>query len=50
MDEIFNYHNIDVQTKDFLGHAVALHYSDTYLLEPAAETIRKMKLYLNSAG
>lgn len=29
-------------TKDFLGHAVALNYSDTYLLEPALETIMKM--------
>lgn len=35
---------------DFLGHAVALHFSDTYLLEPAVDTIKKMQLYLGSTG
>jgi len=42
MDEIFKYHNICDETKDFLGHAIALHFSDVYLLEPAAPTIKKM--------
>jgi Rab GDP dissociation inhibitor len=42
MDDIFKYHNIDDNTKDFLGHAIALHFSDEYLLMPAAETIKKM--------
>jgi len=50
MDEIFKYHNICDETKDFLGHAIALHFSDVYLLEPAAPTIKKMQLYLQSAG
>ena len=33
-----------------MGHAVALHYSDTYLYEPAIDTIKKMQLYLQSTG
>jgi len=33
-----------------LGHAVALHYQDTYLFEPAMNTVMKMQLYLNSTG
>lgn len=50
MKDIFAYHNIGENTMDFLGHAVALHYSDTYLYEPAVETIKKMQLYLQSTG
>jgi hypothetical protein len=42
MDEIFKYHNITTETKDFLGHAIALHFSDEYLLMPASATIQKM--------
>lgn len=46
MQEIFKYHAVSETTIDFLGHAVALHFSDTYLLEPAVDTIKKMQLYL----
>jgi len=46
MKDIFKYHNVGEDTIDFLGHAVALHFSDTYLYEPAIDTIKKMQLYL----
>lgn len=50
MKELFEKHTLEENTVDFLGHAVALHYNDAYLYEPAVETISKMQLYLNSQG
>ena len=50
MKEVFKHYGIEDSTIDFLGHAVALHYQDTYLLEPAIDTIMKMQLYLQSNG
>lgn len=49
MKDVYSHYNLEEQTIDFLGHAVALHYSDSYLYEPALPTILKMQLYLNSA-
>jgi len=48
MGDCFKKFSLEDNTIDFLGHAVALHYSDTYLYEPAVDTIKKMQLYLNS--
>lgn len=42
MQDVFKYYNLDENTIDFLGHAVALEYSDAYLYEPAINTIKKM--------
>ena len=50
MKDIYAHYNLDEQSIDFLGHAVALEYSDTYLFEPAINTLRKMQLYLHSVG
>jgi Rab GDP dissociation inhibitor len=50
MSEVFKKHGLDENTIDFMGHAVALHYQDTYLYEPAIDTIQKMQLYLQSVG
>ena len=50
MSEVFAHFNLEENTIDFLGHAVALQTSDTYLYEPAEGTIKKMKLYLESQG
>lgn len=50
MSEVFKKYGLEENTIDFLGHAVALHYQDTYLYEPAIETILKMQLYLQSVG
>lgn len=50
MKDIFKHYGIEESTIDFLGHAVALHYQDNYLHEPAIDTIQKMQLYLQSNG
>ena len=42
MKDVFAKYGLEENTIDFLGHAVALHWSDTYLFEPAVETITKM--------
>lgn len=39
MQDVFKHYNLDENTIDFLGHAVALEFSDAYLYEPAMETI-----------
>jgi Rab GDP dissociation inhibitor len=39
MKDIFKHYGIEESTIDFLGHAVALHYQDNYLHEPAIDTI-----------
>ena len=50
MRDVFKKYNIGENTIDFMGHAVALNYSDAYLNQPAMETIKKMQLYLQSVG
>lgn len=48
--ELFDKYGIEENTIDFLGHAVALHFNDFYLYEPAIETVEKMQLYMRSQG
>jgi Rab GDP dissociation inhibitor len=50
MKDVFKKYGLEDSTIDFMGHAVALHHQDTYLFEPAMDTIMKMQLYLNSVG
>ena len=50
MEEIYKHYGLADNTIDYLGHAVALEYSDAYLYEPAINTITKMQLYLQSVG
>jgi len=50
MVDVFNKYGLEENSIDFLGHAVALNTSDQYLFEPAIESIKKMQLYLQSAG
>ena len=50
MIDIFKHYKLGANTIDFLGHAVALHTNDDYLQQPAADTIAKMQLYLESIG
>jgi Rab GDP dissociation inhibitor len=50
MKEVFKKFKLEENTIDFLGHAVALHFQDNYLFEPAKDTIEKMQLYLESVG
>lgn len=39
---------LDVQTIDFVGHAIALHQNDAYMMQPAVDTVKKIKLYYDS--
>lgn len=41
---------LEVNTTDFIGHAVALYTNDDFLERPALETLEKIKLYMNSIG
>jgi len=50
MKDVYAKYGVEENTIDFLGHAIALHHQDTYLYEPALETIKKMQLYLSSQG
>lgn len=46
MKDVYQHYGLEDNSVDFLGHAIALHTSDTYLYEPAIDTMRKMQLYL----
>lgn len=50
MRAVFDKYKLESNTVDFLGHAVALHRFDDYLNEPAANTIKKINLYVESLG
>jgi Rab GDP dissociation inhibitor len=42
--------DLEDNTIDFIGHAVALYTNDNFLNEPAVFTVRKIKLYIRSVG
>lgn len=44
---IANY-DLDPTTQDVIGHALCLYRDETWQDEPAAETIRRTKLYIDS--
>lgn len=48
--DIFEKFNLDENTQDFCGHAIALFRSEEYKTEPVVSFIEKMKLYYNSLG
>ena len=48
MGELFKSFDLDSNTIDFIGHALALHSNDGYLREPAVFTVQKIKLYMDS--
>ena len=50
MKDVFKKYKLEENTIDFLGHAVALYRNDTYLNEPAIESIKKIQLYMESLG
>ncbi|KAG6664911.1 guanosine nucleotide diphosphate dissociation inhibitor 1-like [Carya illinoinensis] len=41
-------YGLDDNTVDSIGHALALHRDDRYLNEPALDTVKRMKLYVES--
>lgn len=50
MKDLYKKFGVGEAVIDFLGHAVALHHNDAYIVEPALPTIQKMNLYLESHG
>ncbi|KAJ0035937.1 hypothetical protein Pint_26484 [Pistacia integerrima] len=48
--ELIVKYGLDDNTIDFIGHAVALHRDDRYLHEPALDTVKRMKLYVESVA
>lgn len=41
---------LEPNTVDFIGHAVALYINDDFLNRPALEAVEKIKLYMDSIG
>ncbi|MCP4651381.1 MAG: hypothetical protein GY853_15050 [PVC group bacterium] len=41
---------MEVNTTDFVGHAVALYTNDDFLQKASTPTINRIKLYMNSVG
>jgi Rab GDP dissociation inhibitor len=48
MKSLYEKFGLDINTQDFTGHALALYRDDDYLMEPAVNTIRRIKLYSDS--
>jgi len=48
MLQLYEKYNLDVNVRDFVGHAIALYRDDSYINEPALATVNRMKLYFNS--
>ena len=46
--DVYTKYGIQDSSRDFLGHAVALHSNDNYLHMPAMDTVMQMQLYLSS--
>lgn len=46
--EFFAYFDLDSNSIDFVGHAMALHADESYLSRPACETVDAIKLYGDS--
>lgn len=46
--ELFNEYGLDVGTREFTGHALALYRDDSYLNQPCADMISRIKLYCES--
>jgi Rab GDP dissociation inhibitor len=48
--EVVKKFELEPNTLDFVGHAVALYSTDEFMNKPAIETIDKLKLYFDSIG
>lgn len=48
MIDLMRSYSLGESTMEFVGHCIALHTDDSYLTEPYGNTIKKMKLYLDS--
>lgn len=50
MAQMMKTFDLEDNTIDFIGHAVALYTDDSFLNKPAIESMRKIKVYLDSFG
>jgi Rab GDP dissociation inhibitor len=48
MQEVYKKFDLDDNTADFTGHALALYRDDNYKQQPCGETIKRIKLYSES--
>ncbi|XP_071491403.1 rab GDP dissociation inhibitor beta-like [Diadema antillarum] len=48
MTEVFAKYNLDSNTQDFAGHAIALYRDDEYLKQPCLDFIKRCRLYFES--
>ncbi|KAI8384617.1 GDP dissociation inhibitor [Radiomyces spectabilis] len=48
MAEVYKKFSLDPNVQDFIGHAMALHLDDSYLQQPAKDTVDKVRLYAAS--
>ncbi|KAK0081664.1 hypothetical protein PV325_011780 [Microctonus aethiopoides] len=48
MSKLYDKFNLEANTRDFTGHALALHRNDDYVSQPAINTVRRIKLYSDS--
>lgn len=48
MRQLYKEYGLDENCQDFTGHAMALQLNDSYLDEPALETVKALKLYVHS--
>lgn len=46
--QLISKYELEDDTIDFIGHALALHFSDDYLDKPAMSFVKRMKLYAES--
>lgn len=48
MLQIYEKFGLEEGTQDFIGHALALHLDESYLSSPALDTIKRIRLYMQS--
>lgn len=48
MKDIYENFGLEPETRDFIGHAMALYTDDAYLTRPAIETFQRIRLYMDS--
>lgn len=48
MTEVFSKFGLGKGVQEFIGHAMALHLDDSYLSQPARDTVEKVRLYAAS--
>ncbi|XP_077234139.1 guanosine nucleotide diphosphate dissociation inhibitor At5g09550 [Tasmannia lanceolata] len=48
--ELISKYGLEDNTIDFIGHALALQRDDSYLDQPAMDTVKRMKVYAESLG